>query len=67
MSKKLLTTLREAADHKDFFDDWKIYKAAADYIEKLEHALEIALGYVPEHGRHYLRPDITQIEEELND
>jgi hypothetical protein len=41
----------------------KLCGEAADYIEALEDALETALQYVPEHARHWLRPDGRKVVE----
>ena len=44
----IVERLRQAETAKDFFEDWKVYKEAADEIERLREALRV-IGYGPPH------------------
>ena len=37
----IVERLRQAETAKDFFEDWKVYKEAADEIERLRKALQL--------------------------
>jgi hypothetical protein len=45
----IVERLREAETEKDFFEDWKVYKEAADEIERLEKENELLQKELKKH------------------